>query len=705
MSETLIIAEKPSVAATIAAALGAKEKKDGYIAGNGCLVSWCVGHLVQLAEAAAYGEQYKKWSYDSLPILPQEWQYAVASDKGKQFKILKDLMHRADVSEVVNACDAGREGELIFRFVYYVAGCKKPMRRLWISSMEESAIKAGFASLKDGKEYDPLYSSALCRAKADWIIGINMTRLFSCLYGKTLNVGRVQTPTLKMLVDRDAAITTFKKEKYYHVRLSLSGVEAASAKIHAAEEAGNLKAACEAAQAVCTSVTREKKTVAPPKLFDLTSLQREANRIYGYTAKQTLDLAQALYEKKLLTYPRTDSSYLTDDMGGTAAQIAALLAGKLPFMQGADFTPEISRLLDSKKVSDHHAIIPTMELAKADLAALPESERNILTLAGARLLMACAEPHIFEAVTAVFSCVGQEFTAKGKTVLAEGWKGLERRFMATLKKKADTEDDEENALSLDVPPFAEGQTFDNPQAAVTEHFTTPPKPHNEASLLSAMERAGNEETDPDAERRGLGTPATRAAIIEKLVKGGFVERKGKQLIPTKSGIELVCVLPEVLTSPQLTADWENNLTQIAKGNADPDSFMTGIETMTRELVSTYPFLSDKEKERFKEEKPVIGKCPRCGANIYEGRKNYYCANRDCAFTMWKNDRFFEERKVTFSPKIAAALLKDGKAKVKKLYSPKTGKTYDGTILLADTGGKYVNYRIAIQRDREVTQQA
>ena len=705
MSETLIIAEKPSVAATIAAALGAKEKKDGYIAGNGCLVSWCVGHLVQLAEAAAYGEQYKKWSYDSLPILPQEWQYAVASDKGKQFKILKDLMHRADVSEVVNACDAGREGELIFRFVYDVAGCKKPMRRLWISSMEESAIKAGFASLKDGKEYDPLYSSALCRAKADWIIGINMTRLFSCLYGKTLNVGRVQTPTLKMLVDRDAAITTFKKEKYYHVRLSLSGVEAASAKIHAADEAGNLKAACEAAQAVCTSVTREKKTVAPPKLFDLTGLQREANRIYGYTAKQTLDLAQALYEKKLLTYPRTDSSYLTDDMGGTAAQIAALLAGKLPFMQGADFTPEISRLLDSKKVSDHHAIIPTMELAKTDLAALPESERNILTLAGARLLMACAAPHIIEAVTAVFSCAGQEFTAKGKTVLAEGWKGLERRFMATLKKKADTENDEENALSLDVPPFAEGQTFDNPQAAVTEHFTTPPKPHNEASLLSAMERAGNEETDPDAERRGLGTPATRAAIIEKLVKGGFVERKGKQLIPTKSGIELVCVLPEVLTSPQLTADWENNLTQIAKGNADPDSFMTGIETMTRELVSTYPFLSDKEKERFKEEKPVIGKCPRCGANIYEGRKNYYCANRDCAFTMWKNDRFFEERKVTFSPKIAAALLKDGKAKVKKLYSPKTGKTYDGTILLADTGGKYVNYRIAIQRDREVTQQA
>ena len=705
MSETLVIAEKPSVAATIAAALGATEKKDGYIKGNGYLVSWCVGHLVQLAEAAAYGEQYKKWSYDSLPILPQEWQYTVAADKGKQFKILKDLMHRADVSEVVNACDAGREGELIFRFVYEVAGCKKPMRRLWISSMEESAIKAGFASLKDGKVYDSLYSSALCRAKADWIVGINMTRLFSCLYGKTLNVGRVQTPTLKMLVDRDAAITTFRKEKYYHVRLSLSGVEAASAKIHAAEDAAALKAACEASQAACVSIIHEKKTIAPPKLFDLTSLQREANRIYGYTAKQTLDLAQALYEKKLLTYPRTDSSYLTDDMGDTAAGIATLLGGTLPFMQGAAFTPEISRLLDSKKVSDHHAIIPTMELEKADLAALPESERNILVLVGARLLMACAEPHIFEAVTAVLSCAGQEFTAKGKTVLAAGWKDLERRFMATLKKKTDTEDDEENALSLDVPPFTEGQTFDNPQAAVTEHFTTPPKPHNEASLLSAMERAGNEETDPDAERRGLGTPATRAAIIEKLVKGGFVERKGKQLIPTKSGTELVCVLPDVLTSPKLTADWENNLTQIAKGQADPDSFMTGIAEMTQGLVKTYPFLSDKEKERFKEEKPVIGKCPRCGANVHESKKNYYCSNRVCAFTMWKNDRFFEERKVAFSPKIAAALLKDGKAKVKKLYSPKTGKTYDGTILLADTGGKYVNYRIAIQRDREVTQQA
>lgn len=705
MSDTLVITEKPSVAQSIAAALGVKERKDGYIEGAGYIVSWCVGHLVGLAQADAYGEQYKKWSYDSLPILPQEWQYTIAADKGKQFKILKDLMHRADVSEVVNACDAGREGELIFRFVYEMAGCNKPMRRLWISSMEDEAIRRGFADLKDGREYDALFASALCRAKADWIIGINATRLFSCLHGKTLNVGRVQTPTLKMLVDRDAAITSFKKEKYYVVRLALGGAEASSERIRAAEEAQALKTACETSQAVCVSLTREKKTEQPPRLFDLTGLQREANRIFGYTAKQTLDLAQALYEKRLLTYPRTDSQFLTDDMGETAASIAALLCGKLPFMRGADFTPDITRVLDSKKVSDHHAIIPTMELAKTELATLPESERNILTLAGARLLFAAAEPHVYDAVTAVFSCAGQSFTARGKTVLAAGWKELERRYRATLKGKPDAEDGEENELVLDAPPFAEGQSFDKPAAKVTAHDTTPPKPHNEASLLSAMERAGSAETDEDAERRGLGTPATRAAVIEKIVKSGFAERRGKQLIPTKDGNNLVCVLPDTLTSPQLTAEWENALTQITKGVADPDSFMQGIEDMARELVKAYPFLADSQKGLFKEEKTVIGKCPRCGGDVYEGKKNYYCSNRDCAFVMWKNDRFFEERKTAFTPKIAAELLKSGKAKVKKLYSPKTGKTYDGSIVLADTGGKYVNYRIEIARNKELPQQA
>ena len=695
-SHRLVIAEKPSVAASIAAALGVKEKKDGYIEGGGYLISWCVGHLVELAEAAAYGEQYKKWSYETLPILPEEWQYTVAADKGEQFKTLKELMHRTDVSEVVNACDAGREGELIFRFVYEVAGCNKPMRRLWISSMEDAAIKAGFADLGDGRDYDALYASALCRAKADWIIGINATRLFSCLYDKTLNVGRVQTPTLKMLVDRGEAISHFKKEKYYHVRLDLSGAEAASERISDKAGADTLKAACEAETAVCVSLTKEKKTAAPPKLFDLTSLQREANKIYGYTAKQTLDLAQTLYEKRLLTYPRTDSAFLTDDMGDTAAKTVTMLSEKLPFMEGAAFTPDVSRTLDSSKVSDHHAIIPTMELAKTDLAALPESERNILTLAGARLVFAAAEPHIFEAVTAVFSCADTEFTARGKTVLAGGWKNLERRYRATLKSKPDEEAEAENTL----PELSEGQTFTNPTAKVTEHFTTPPKPHNEATLLSAMERAGNEDTDPDAERRGLGTPATRAAVIEKLVKSGFAERKGKQLIPTQNGATLISILPDMLTSPQLTAEWENNLTQIAKGAADAGDFMQRIEAMARELVKENS-TADKDKAAFtgREEKPSIGKCPRCGSPVREGKKNFYCSNRDCAFTMWKNDRFFAERKVTFSPKIAAALLKSGKANVKGLYSPKTGKTYDGTVVLADTGGKYVNYKIEIPKKK------
>ena len=695
----LVIAEKPSVAQTIAAVLGAKEKKDGFLTGSGYIVSWCVGHLVGLAEAAAYGEQYKKWSYDSLPILPQEWKYTVSADKEKQFKTLKELMHRADVSEVVNACDAGREGELIFRFVYEMAGCKKPMRRLWISSMEDSAIKEGFSCLKNGRDYDPLFASALCRAKADWLIGINATRLFSVLYNHTLNVGRVQTPTLKMLVDRDAVITTFKKEKYYHVRLALSGAEAASERISNKVEADALKTTCEASRTVCTSLLKEKKTAAPPKLFDLTSLQREANRLFGYTAKQTLDLAQALYEKRLLTYPRTDSAFLTDDMSDTAAGIIKLLCGKFSFMAGKDFTPELGKVLNSKKVSDHHAIIPTMELAKTDLAALPESERNILTLAGARLLMATAEPHVYEAVTAVFSCADHEFTAKGKAVIAAGWKEIERLYRATLKKKPDSDD--ENELVLDVPDFSEGQTFENPAAKVTEHATTPPKPHNEASLLSAMERAGNEDTDPDAERRGLGTPATRAAVIEKLVKGGFVERKGKQLFPTKDGTNLVCVLPDSLTSPQLTAAWENNLTQIAKGNADPAAFMQGIEAMAQELVKTYASVLGEKQELFKTEKTEIGKCPRCKSPVYEGKKNYYCSNKECGFTMWKNDRFFEEWKTVFTPKIAAALLKSGKATVKKLYSPKTGKTYDGTVLLADTGGKYVNYKVTISKNKEL----
>ena len=699
----LIIAEKPSVAQTIATILGAKEKKDGYIEGAGYLVSWCVGHLVGLSEAAAYGEQYKKWSYEVLPILPKDWKYTVAPDKKKQFNLLRELMRRPDVESLICATDAGREGELIFRFVYLQAGCNKPFSRLWISSMEEVAIKKGFATLKDGREYDQLFHSALCRAKADWLIGINATRLFSVLYGKTLNVGRVQTPTLAMLTERQAKISGFQKEKYHIVRLDVGCVDAASCRISTATEAESIKTACELSQAVCVSVAKEKKTIAPPKLFDLTSLQREANRLYSYTAKQTLDLAQTLYEKRLLTYPRTDSQFLSDDMGDTAAGVVSVLMDKLPFMQGAAFSPDISRTLNSKKVSDHHAIIPTAELGKTDLAALPESERNILILAGVRLLCATAEPHVYEAVTAVFECAGQQFTAKGKTILCIGWKDLDRRFRATLKGKTDsTEDDDNEVLELDAPPFSEGQTVKPVPAKVTEHTTAPPKPHTEDTLLSAMERAGSEDTTEEAERKGLGTPATRAAVIEKLVKSGFVQRKGKQLIPTKDGENLIAVLPDTLTSPKLTAEWENALTLIAKGAADPDIFMRGIESMAQELVKAYPVLSGENGGLFKTEKTALGKCPRCGSDVYEGKKNYYCGDKDCSFVMWKNDRFFEERKTAFTSKIATALLKNGKAKVKGLYSPKTGKTYDGTVLLADTGRKYVNYRITIQRDKELS---
>ncbi|ASS38353.1 DNA topoisomerase 3 [Mogibacterium pumilum] len=689
----LIICEKPSVGMTIASALGIETKKDGYMEGTDFLVSWCIGHLAELSEPACYGKCYEKWSLEALPVLPETWQLTVSKDKEKQFSVLKALLFRNDVTEVINACDSGREGELIFRFVMEKAGCKKPVKRLWISSMEESAIRKGFESLKDGKEYDSLYQSALCRAKADWLIGINATRLFSLLYNHTLNVGRVQSPTLKMLADRSEAITNFKKEKYYHVRLALDGTEAISDRFSSKEEAEKIAAACKGKSTVCTSVTSEKKEVLPPKLFDLTALQKEANHIFGYTAKQTLDLAQSLYEKKLLTYPRTDSNYLTDDMKETADKVILMLFSKLSFMQSIEFTPEIDGLLNSKKVSDHHAVIPTMELEKTELSLLPESERNILFLASARLLMACASSHIYETVTATFNCEEHTFTAKGKTVLSFGWKDIERRFLMSVKEKQEKENEKE------LPAFCEGERFDSFPIKVTEHDTLPPKAYTESTLLSSMERAGNKETTEDAERKGLGTPATRAGVIEKIIKAGFVTRKGKQLIPTKDGMNLISVLPEALTSPLLTAQWENELSRIAKGEADADSFMEKIEALTKELIEN----EDAEKakpELFKQEKTVIGLCPRCQNPVYEGKKNYYCSDKDCRFSMWKNDRFFTDRKITFTPKIAKELLKDKTAKVKNIYSYKTGKTYYGNVVLCDTGDKYVNYRIEIERKKK-----
>ena len=685
----LIICEKPSVAKTVAAALGAAEQKNGYIQGDGLLVSWCVGHLVSMAVAGSYDERFKKWQYEDLPILPEEWKYTLTPGKEKQFSVLQELMHRADVTELVNGCDAGREGELIFRFVYEQARCEKPVKRLWISSMEDSAIREGYAAMRDGKEYDALYQSALCRARADWLVGINATRLFSVLYHKTLNVGRVLSPTLNILVERDGKITTFKKEKYHVVHIGCCGADAKSEHIPDAAEANKLKAACEAAQAVCTSITKEKKTVQPPKLFDLTSLQREANRVYGFTAKQTLDYAQALYEKRLLTYPRTDSNYITADMEQTTAALISVLLPMLPFTQDTVLSPEIGRVIDNAKVTDHHAILPTAEFIKAGFEGLAESEKKLLSLVCMKLLCAVSSPHVYEAVTAVFECCGKSFTAKGKVILSEGWKDMERRFRLTLKSK-DTEQTEDET---ELPELSEGQTFDKPAASVSEHYTTPPKQYTEDTLLSAMESAGKEDMPDDAERKGLGTPATRAAMIEKLLSAGFAERKGKSLVPTKDGVNLAVILPELLKSPQLTAEWESRLTGIAKGEADPDEFMAGIAELVRELVKTYSHITEDGKKLFSPEKEAIGTCPRCGSPVYEGKKNYYCSDRSCRFVMWKNDRFFESRKTAFTKKIAAALLKDGKAKIKGLYSERTGKTYDGTVLLCDTGDQYVNYRV------------
>ena len=684
----LVICEKPSVAKSIASALGVTSRADGYFEGNGYLVSWCIGHLVGLADAATYDDRYKKWRYEDLPILPKPFRYVVSEEKAAQFHILSSLMERPDVTELVNACDAGREGELIFRLVYVAAGCSKPFSRLWISSMEDAAIREGFADLRPGANYDPLYQSALCRQKADWLIGINASRLFSVLYHRTLNVGRVQTPTLAMLADRDSKIVLFRKEKYHHVRLALEGAEAVSDRIVSTEDAQAIRDACDGQRAVCVSLVREKKTEKPPKLYDLTTLQREANRVFGYTAKQTLDYAQSLYEKKLLTYPRTDSRYLTSDMSETASVVLHLAVRVPPFNACPEFFPDVLALVNDKEVSDHHAILPTLELEKANVPGLPVGERNILLLVCCKMLCAAAEPFVYEAITATFDCGGHTFTAKGKQVLSQGWRAIQEVFRSSLKEKPEDED-----AGGVLPALIEGQVFEPVTASVTEHFTSPPRPYTEDSLLAAMENAGKEDIPEDAERRGLGTPATRAAIIEKLVSGGFVERKGKNLIPTKAGVNLVTVLPELLTSPKLTADWEQRLNEVAKGQASPEDFMDGIEAMAAELVRKYSHISEDGQKLFQPEKETVGLCPRCGKPVYEGKKNFACSDRACQFVMWKNDRFFEERGKTFTPKIAAALLKDGKAKIKGLRSMKTGKTYDGTVLLADTGGKYVNYRV------------
>ena len=690
----LVIAEKPSVAMSLAAVLGATERKDGYLEGSGYLVSWCVGHLLELAQPEAYKEQYAKWRYEDLPILPENWKYEVPKDKKTQLALLCRLMKDKRVDSVVCATDAGREGELIFRLVYEYAGCNKPMERLWISSMEDAAIREGFDHLRPGSDYDKLYDAAVCRAGADWLIGINATRLFSILYGVTLNVGRVMSPTLALLVQRESDIESFISKPFYVPEITCGGFTASGEKMTERSEAEKIRMDCDHNSAFVRSVEKQVKTIQPPRLYDLTTLQRECNRIYGYTAQQTLDYVQSLYEKKLATYPRTDSQYLTKDMQATAASLILWLRDNMPFGKGCAGEPDIDRVTDDSKVTDHHAIIPTVEIARTDLSELPSGERDVLTLLAVRLLCATTQANRFEAVTAMLDCQEYTFTAKGKTILQSGWKEVERIHRMSIRQSETEHRENEDAA---LPVLKEGQTFETVSASLREGKTSPPKHYTEDTLLSAMETAGAEDMPEDAERKGLGTPATRAATLEKLVSAGFVQRKKKQLIPTEKGKNLIAVLPDNIKSPILTAEWESMLKQVEHGELSATSFMDQIADMSQTLVKEHTAPEERFADLFPSSKgtvhEAVGVCPRCGAPVYEGKKGFFCDNRECSFALWKDNRFFSSKKKSITKSVAAALLKEGRISMSGLYSEKTGKTYDAEVILDDTGGKYVNFKL------------
>ena len=672
----LVIAEKPSVAQSIAKVLGCTDKQDGYLSGGGYLVSWCVGHLVELAEPETYDSKYETWKKEDLPIIPDEFQYQVASASRKQFKVLKELLHRDDVSCVTNACDAGREGELIFRLVYDEAKCNKPMKRLWISSMEDEAIRDGFAHLKDGEDYDRLYEAALCRERADWIVGINATRLFSSLYGQTLNVGRVMTPTLALTVAREAEIRAFKPEDFYTVILRTEIGDLGSKRFSDREEAKTLLTKCMlAGKAKITKAEKKEKQEKAPALFDLTTLQREANKKLGYTAQQTLDYTQSLYEKKLVSYPRTDSRFLTDDMEGSLPTFIE----KAEKISGLKATEErnLHSVINSKKVTDHHAIIPTASADKADLSELPTGEREVLRLIASRLLEAVSSPCEYVEAVLEAECENEKFTAKGKSVIDAGWKGIAK---FSDKKK----DDSDTALG-DISDLHEGDQIKINQAGVKAGKTSPPKSYTEDTLLSAMEKAGSDETPDEAERNGLGTPATRAGIIEKLVRIGFIERKGdkktKYLVPTHKGEALITVIPEAIQSASMTAEWEQKLLEVERESYSSDQFMGEIESLVRELVDTYEIVQDAEVLM----KPVyapLGKCPACGSDVIEKSKGFFCENKECKFALWKDNRFFDSLSKKLTKQVAEQLLSKDKANLKKCRSVKTGKTYDTTVVLS-----------------------
>ena len=698
----LVIAEKPSVAMALSKVLGAKSRGDGYMEGGGWLVSWCIGHLVELAPADAYDPRYSKWNYADLPILPEPWQYQVLPDTKKQFETLKSLMHRADVTALICATDAGREGELIFRLTYHLCGCTKPVKRLWISSMEETAIQKGFDRLLDGKNYDNLYAAALCRAKADWLIGINGTRLFTTLYqGKTLNVGRVQTPTLALLAEREAAISGFRKEKFYTVELDCGGFQVTSGRFSSKTDAEKLRRFCLGKPVTVQAAERQEKTEKQPKLHDLTALQREANRLYGYTAQQTLDYIQLLYEKKLVTYPRTDSHYLTEDMAEGLPALCQSVASIFPFTSGFSGVVHTAQVINNAKVSDHHAILPTKEAANVRLGELPTGERNLLALLVVRLLCAvCPDKYRYADTTVMISCGGVEFTAKGHMELFCGWKGVERAFLGTLREKT------EEKPPVPLPELTKGQELTAEDALLRAGTTSPPKRYTEDLLLSAMQNAGAEEFAQieDVERTGLGTPATRAGVIEKLIKSGFVERKNKCLLPTARGMELVNILPDTIKSAKLTAEWEAALKEVERGERMPEDFLKGITDMVCKLVKSYEGVNiETESSLSGSDKEVIGMCPRCKKPVYEGKKNFYCAGyKDtppCGFALWKENLYFKSKRKELTKKVASALLKNGKVKMTGLYSEKKGILYDATIVMEDTGGKYVNFKLEFDQKK------
>ncbi|MCC8097056.1 MAG: DNA topoisomerase 3 [Eubacterium sp.] len=681
----LVIAEKPSVAQSIAKVIGANEKKDGYLQGNGYIVSWCIGHLVGLAEPDSYGDEYKSWS--KLPILPEKWNYVVNESTKKQFNILKNLMKHATVESIICATDAGREGELIFRHVYNMAGCKKPFERLWISSLEDSAIAEGFENLKAGTEYDNLYASALCRERADWLVGMNMTRFFSTLYNSTkpLSIGRVQTPTLSMIASRDNEISSFVKKKYYTVLINCGEFTAESDKTDNIQSAQELAKKCSVSRAVVKEINKEQKRTSPPKLYDLTTLQRDANRIFGFTAQQTLEAVQNLYDNKIATYPRTDSRYLTEDMEDIAKNIIEIIKSTFGFAGKAAGTPNIAVIMDNSKVSDHHAIIPTANIQYVDIDAIRDTDKKVLFLIADRLLTATADKYVYENTNAVLDCDGTLFTAKGKTVINKGFKALEEDFYNFIRAKAAGDN------TADLPEMSIGDSF-TVTSKLAEHYTQPPKNYTEDTLLSSMERAGNGDYDTDdVERKGLGTPATRAGIIETLIKRGYVERKNKSLVSTDKGKKLVILMPEALKSAKMTAEWENRLTLISRGKTDSNSFMGDISSFVTDIISSTK-VNESMKDVFNE-RTAIGICPRCGGKIYEGKQNFYCENRECSFALWKDNKYFSSKHKKITKEVAKSLLQKGRVHFNDLYSEKTGKIYAADIILDDTGDKYVNFKI------------